>query len=99
MKPVTLVATDLDGTLLNSEKKVSEKNKEAIRRLKEHGILFGVVSGRPVESGLILCKGWGLEDSISFLIGMNGGVLYDTCLLYTSPSPRDISGSRMPSSA
>ncbi len=79
MKPVvTLVATDLDGTLLNSEKKVTEKNKEAIRRLKEHGILFGVVSGRPVESGMILCKGWGLEDSISFLIGMNGGVLYDT---------------------
>ena len=25
--------------------------------------------------------------------------LYDACLLYTSPSPRDISGSRMPSSA
>ena len=24
---------------------------------------------------------------------------FDTCLLYTSPSPRDISGSRMPSSA
>ena len=24
---------------------------------------------------------------------------YDTCLLYTSPSPRDQSGSRMPSSA
>ena len=24
---------------------------------------------------------------------------YLTCLLYTSPSPRDISGSRMPSSA
>ena len=26
-------------------------------------------------------------------------VLPETCLLYTSPSPRDISGSRMPSSA
>ena len=24
---------------------------------------------------------------------------FNTCLLYTSPSPRDISGSRMPSSA
>ena len=24
---------------------------------------------------------------------------FDSCLLYTSPSPRDISGSRMPSSA
>ena len=27
------------------------------------------------------------------------GILNDPCLLYTSPSPRDISGSRMPSSA
>ena len=25
--------------------------------------------------------------------------MYELCLLYTSPSPRDISGSRMPSSA
>lgn len=74
---VTLVATDLDGTLLNSEKKVTEATKEAIRQLKNHGILFGVVSGRPVESGLILAKDWGLEDSISFLVGMNGGVIYD----------------------
>ena len=35
-------------------------------------------------------------------IGGYGEVTYndfDTCLLYTSPSPRDISGSRMPSSA
>ena len=30
----------------------------------------------------------------------NGGEVNNTnCLLYTSPSPRDISGSRMPSSA
>ena len=27
------------------------------------------------------------------------GIKFETCLLYTSPSPRDISGSRMPSSA
>ena len=26
-------------------------------------------------------------------------VVFDTCLLYTSPSPRDLSTSRMPSSA
>ena len=29
----------------------------------------------------------------------NLDAIHDTCLLYTSPSPRDISGSRMPSSA
>ena len=38
-------------------------------------------------------------------IGLGGGILfkgsgfYQTCLLYTSPSPRDLSTSRMPSSA
>ena len=29
----------------------------------------------------------------------SGSVMIENCLLYTSPSPRDISGSRMPSSA
>ena len=33
----------------------------------------------------------------SFLLNENGGVI--DCLLYTSPSPRDQRGSRMPSSA
>ena len=32
-------------------------------------------------------------------IAMGFGKLNLSCLLYTSPSPRDISGSRMPSSA
>ena len=37
----------------------------------------------------------GLEASGSSIMGL----LMLACLLYTSPSPRDISGSRMPSSA
>jgi Cof subfamily protein (haloacid dehalogenase superfamily) len=77
MKPITLVATDLDGTLLNSRKNVTPRTKIAIKELKKHGILFGIASGRPVESGEILCQDWGLENDISFLIGMNGGVIYD----------------------
>lgn len=74
---ITLVATDLDGTLLNNEKKVTPATREAMKQLKNHGILFGIASGRPVESGQILVKDWGLESDISFLIGMNGGVIYD----------------------
>ena len=35
-----------------------------------------------------------LNDKLIF-----SSVQYQICLLYTSPSPRDISGSRMPSSA
>ena len=43
--------------------------------------------------GSLWCVGW-LDDCMQDLIA--GG---KDCLLYTSPSPRDISGSRMPSSA
>ena len=32
-------------------------------------------------------------------LGLNAGSKYKNCLLYTSPSPRDQRGSRMPSSA
>ena len=37
------------------------------------------------------------EDDVPLLQYMTGKV--DSCLLYTSPSPRDLSTSRMPSSA
>lgn len=77
MKPVTLIATDLDGTLLNSQKKVTEANRKAIADLKSHGILFGIASGRPVETVRAMLKDWHIEDSVSFIMGMNGGVVYD----------------------
>ena len=38
-----------------------------------------------------------IEDFKSTLIG--GGARPNLCLLYTSPSPRDVEESRMPSSA
>lgn len=77
-KPVvTMVVTDLDGTLLNSDKKVTPATRQMMKELKNRGILFGIASGRPVESGKVLMHDWGLASDISFLIGMNGGALYD----------------------
>ena len=76
-KPITLIATDLDGTFLNSNKEVSELNREMIHRLKEKGILFGICSGRQFETVRPLVQEWGIEDSVSFIVGMNGGGLYD----------------------
>ena len=39
-----------------------------------------------------------LDAGVTALLGPNGAGK-STCLLYTSPSPRDLSTSRMPSSA
>ena len=42
----------------------------------------------------------GFHNGISYINGWgNGELQYYTCLLYTSPSPRDRTRSRMPSSA
>lgn len=75
--PITLVATDLDGTFLNKEKQVTDLNREMVARLKEKGILFGLCSGRPFDTLRPLIHEWGIEDSVSFVVGMNGGGLYD----------------------
>ena len=44
---------------------------------------------------------WANNNYLVFvvLLGLYVGVLLKSCLLYTSPSPRDQRGSRMPSSA
>ena len=45
-------------------------------------------------------QGFGLDVAKRFLVSGAKVFIWDIdCLLYTSPSPRDISGSRMPSSA
>jgi Cof subfamily protein (haloacid dehalogenase superfamily) len=65
---------DLDGTLLNDEKQISNENSEAIRSFVERGGRFGVATGRvpgiigaierdlPVCAPCILFNGAGLYD-------------------------------------
>ena len=46
----------------------------------------------------VVAYGLGMSSVVSILLGLTLA-LSSTCLLYTSPSPRDLSTSRMPSSA
>ena len=45
-----------------------------------------------------LKEGYGIQLSVNSVKLLNK-IQFDTCLLYTSPSPRDVHLSRMPSSA
>ena len=59
------------------------------------GVTIGVAGIATFRKGRI-----DVSDSLNNTsIGFGAGDAHTTCLLYTSPSPRDISGSRMPSSA
>jgi len=77
---IKLVMSDVDGTLLNSLGQVSLRNKEAIKKIKEKGILFGLVTGRPVESIEKNAKLWGIDEYIDVVAGVNGAYVKDYIL-------------------
>lgn len=69
---VKLIASDLDGTLLDKMGMLSEANREAIKRLKAKGIQFAIVTGRPYFSVGPLLGMWGIEGLVDVIIANNG---------------------------
>ena len=51
------------------------------------------------EKNIIVGLSGGVDSSLSAALLVERGWNVEGCLLYTSPSPRDMSASRMPSSA
>ena len=58
--PVRLVATDLDGTLLQPDGTVSERTIKAVQAAREAGILVVPVTGRPPRATWEVAQGAGL---------------------------------------
>ena len=46
---ISAVLADVDGTLVNKEKALTERAIQAVDRLRECGIVFTICSGRPPE--------------------------------------------------
>ena len=44
-----MIAVDMDGTLLDSRKQISDETVRAVRQLAESGVLFVISTGRPVQ--------------------------------------------------
>lgn len=43
---IKLIASDMDGTLLNSDHEISKENLEAIKKAQESGVHFAIATGR-----------------------------------------------------
>lgn len=72
-----IIFTDLDDTLLNSEKKISQVDKEAIMRAQEAGIKFVLASGRPTFAMKELAEELELAKYGSFILSFNGSIITD----------------------
>ncbi len=70
----TLYVSDLDGTLLTSEKKISDYSLETINKSVENGALFSVATARSFVSAHRLTKGLNINAP---MVLMNGVFIYD----------------------
>ena len=71
---IKLIASDMDGTLLNSDHKIPKENIELIKFVQKNGIQFVVATGRAYYEALPALNDESIKcDVISF----NGGIIYD----------------------
>lgn len=69
-----LVAIDMDGTLLNSENKVSERTRKALENARKQGTHIVIATGRILKSALHYSESLGLKNP---LIACNGAIIVD----------------------
>ena len=74
---IRLILADVDGTLLNDKKELTERTRQAICRLHEHGILFGIASGRSPYAVRHLVYEWGIGEATDLIVGFNGAATLD----------------------
>lgn len=89
--PIRLIASDVDGTLLNSHGTIPEENIAAIRAAQEKGIIFAIASGRFPENVYVRIQPYGFSCPI---IGVNGCHITDEKLQPIFTAAMDPSAAR-----
>lgn len=72
---IKLIAIDLDGTLLDEEKKISNENKRVLAEAKAKGVKIVLCTGRPLAAMAHYLQELGLVDEGDFSITFNGGLV------------------------
>ncbi len=70
-----LIALDMDGTLLNSQKALTSRVRSAITSAKEQGIKVVLASGRPFEGMLPTLKELGLDGKDDYALTYNASLI------------------------
>lgn len=68
-----LVVLDLDGTLTNSKKEITARNRETLIRIQEQGVRLVLASGRPTYGIVPLANELRMNEFGGFILSYNGG--------------------------
>ena len=83
------IMSDLDGTLLPSDKILSQKDRVAVERFRRDGGRFAFATGRTLQSAMQYIKELSIDQPV---ILYNGAAVYDPVkekILHLSPLPKE----------
>lgn len=72
-----ILCLDIDGTLFNSQKNISEKTKEGLINFQKQGNRIILASGRPTQGIMHIAYELEMEAYHGLLISYNGSQVYD----------------------
>lgn len=90
LNDIKIIFLDIDGTLTNSKKEISNYTKEIITKTKEMGIYVVLCTGRTNSYTIEKSK---LTNSSNIVISNNGALIYDyekDKVIFESPFPNDV---------
>lgn len=70
-----LIALDMDGTLLNSQKQITARTKQAIAKAREKGVKVVLASGRPIDGMRDKLQELHLSSNEDFVLYYNGSMV------------------------
>ena len=70
--PIRFVLSDVDGTLLHPDHRLSQRTLDTVHALRAAGVLFSLASGRPPKAMRHLVEAFGIDIPVA---GFNGGTL------------------------
>ncbi|WP_130912357.1 HAD-IIB family hydrolase, partial [Pseudomonas sp. Sample_9] len=71
-QPIRFLLSDMDGTLLLPDHTLNQRTIDAVRSLREAGVLFSLASGRPPKAMLQQIEALGVDLPTA---AFNGGTI------------------------
>ena len=86
---IRLLLADVDGTLVTPDKVLTDRSIDAVRKLRDAGVLFAITSGRPPRGMQMLIEPLALDTPIA---AFNGGLVVnrDMSVLEQKVIPEDL---------
>ncbi len=91
--PTSAIALDLDGTLTNSQKQVTERTRQALLQAEDNGVVLILASGRPTYGIEPVAECLQLSQRGGYILSYNGGKIVDCATgqeLYSKHLPAEV---------